>query len=388
MVGGICEQITAVLEEFRPGEKDFIVHPENYGISPRTVRKAAKADVEVLIPARIHSSVLDANRFSLSRPGGGGIGFAIGINFRAKVKALAKPEIIIKGKRQLIAQHFAAVFKDILQYEGGFEIEIYDHGRQHVGMGSSTGTMCAVSVGINELLGRPFNNRELRKILGYNACEESPYTKGCLVRGFETGIGAMVGINGGMVLGTDEMEMIYRTAIPDAKVIMVIPDVETLKNEYVGIDTAADHEAELLMNRARYLDSLQCGAKSQIILLELLPAMVRCDLKAIGDAIFDLMFMGIKRAECEQHGLFGANIYHYVCCLRQLGAEVAGMSSVGPTVYAITKNPKTYDSIMNFLIKNGVENNRIIQTAIDNVGVRIIENDKERSYTHEGWLQG
>lgn len=387
IIGGPFDRITTVLEEFEPGQKDFIVYPESFGVASRAFQDVTEREVEVTIPARLHSSVLDMNRFNTTRPGGGGIGFAVGIYFRARVRVTKKPEIVVRGQRTLIVKHFARVFKEILGFPGGFEIELYDHGRRHVGMGSSTGSMCAACVGINEVLGRPFNNRELRRILGFNACEESPLNKNYLIRGFETGLGAMAAINGGMVLATDDMELIYRIPLPDTRVLIIIPDVPSLEDEFTGKDTAAQSEVELLMRRARYLDTLQSGTKSQIVLLDLLPAMVRNDLKGIGNALFDLSYLGSKRAECEQHGLFGAPIYRYMGSLREIGAEVVGMSSVGPTVYALTRNEDVYHRMIKFLTSEKVPVNRIIETHIDNTGARIVEGGEERNYQHEGWLQ-
>ncbi len=369
-----------------PGHKDFIVYPEQCGVAPRRVAGAAPREVEVTVPARLHVSVLDMNRFNISRPGGGGL--AVGVYFKAKVCAVPEPEITVKGQRQLIVSHFARVFKEILGYSGGFEIELYDHGRRHVGMGSSTGTMCAACVGINEVLGRPFNNRELRRLIGFNACEESPRSKEFLIRGFETGIGAMASIHGGMVLGTDDLEMVYRTALPGTKAVIVIPDVPSLESEYAGKDTAAESEVELLMRRARYLDYLQSCTKSQIVLLDLLPAMVKGDLKGIGDALFDLAFLGSKRAECEQHGLGGTPIYDYICTWRKLWAEVAGMSSAGPTVFALTKSQAVVERILAHLERRGVASSRVIITDVDNTGARIAAEGEERIYACEGWLNG
>lgn len=388
IIGSPFDRIYTVLEEFEPGQKNFIIHPEQCGVAPRRVEAVAEREVEITVPARLHPTVLDMNRFNTSRPGGGGMGIAVGVYLKARVRSTPGPDIVVKGERPLLVTHFARVFKEILGYSGGLEIELYDHKRRHVGMGSSTGSMCAACVGINEVLGRPFNNRELRRILGYNACEESPRSGRYLIRGFETGMGAMASIHGGMVLGTDDMELIYRVALPDTKVIIVIPDVPSLKDEFTGQDTAAESEVELLMRRARYLDYLQCGTKSQIVLLDLLPAMVRGDLKGIGNAMFDLCFLGSKRAECEQHGIWGTHIYNYIGSFRELGADVAGMSSVGPTVFALTRDNKVQERIMDFLASRNVASSRIIVTEVDNTGARILEDEEERNYLHESWLPG
>jgi predicted sugar kinase len=388
IIGSLIDRVTTVLEEFEPGQKDFIIPLQDFGVEPRTVKEITEKEVEITVPARLHPSVLDMNRFNLNRAGGGGIGIAVQVYFHAKVKSIKEPDIIVNGERPLIVKHFGHLFKELVQYPGGFEIEIYDHKRRHVGMGSSAGTMCAACIGINEVLGRPFTGRELRRILGYHSCEESPTGNGYLIRAFETGIGAMAGVNGGWVLGTDDLEMVYKVDLPDTKVIIFIPDVPSLEDEFTGKETAAESEAELLLRRARYLDSMQSGIKSQIIMMNMLPAMIKRDLKAMGDAMFDLSFLGSKRAECEQHGSYGAPIYNYISTFREIGAEVAGMSSVGPTIFALTKKQDVSDRILKYLKMQGVPESRIIETYVDNIGARVKENGVERAFQNEGWLQG
>lgn len=388
IIGGPFDRLTTVLEEFEPGEKGFTVYPEQCGVPPHTVSHLVEREVEVIVPARLHLAVLDMNRFSIERVGGGGIGLGINIYLRARVRSTRNPEITVNGERPLIALHFARVFKEILHYPGGFEIELYDHKRRHVGLGSSCGTMCAACIGINEVLGRPFTNRELRRITGYNACEESPSKNGYIIKTFETGIGSMVGLNGGFVIGSDDAEMIYRAPLLDTKVIILIPDVPSLEDEYTGKDTAADAEVGLLLRRARYLDARLGNTKANLILLDLLPALVKGDLKAIGETLLDITFTGSKRAECEQHGMCGAPIFHYIGLFREMGAEAAGMSSVGPTVFALTRKPLVHNRILKYLHDQGIPSSRIIEADVDNTGARVIENNEERNYQDEGWLQG
>ena len=162
IIGGPFDRITTVLEEFAPGQKEFVRSLESIGIEPRTLASADVREVEVRVPARLHPTVVDMNRFNLNRPGGGGIGCAIEVFFRAKVRSTKTPEIVVNGDRPLLTTHYGKLFQQLLGYGGGFEIELFDHERRHVGMGSSIGTMVAVSVGMNEVLGRPFDGREVR----------------------------------------------------------------------------------------------------------------------------------------------------------------------------------------------------------------------------------
>ncbi len=388
IIGGPHDKISTVLEEFEPGQQEFILPLESIGVAPRTVKEISGREVDVTVPARLHPTVLDMNRFNLNRPGGGGLGFAIQIYMHAKVKSTKSPDIIVNGERSLLMRHYGHIFQHLLEYPGGFEIELQDHERRHIGMGSSIGSMVAMAIGINEVLGRPFNGRELRRIIGYHSCEESPTGNNYLIPAFETGMGAMAGFNGGWILGTDDLEMAYRIPLEDTRCVVFIPDVPSLEDEFTGRDTAAESEAELLLRRARYLDSLQSGVKAKMLLCDMLPAMIKGDLKAIGDTMFDLSFLGSKRAECEQHGSFGAPIYSHISAFREMGTEITGMSSVGPTIFALTRDDDTHARILKYLQSQGVTESRIIDTAVDNTGGRITENGVEKPFQTGGWLQG
>ncbi|GAB6908428.1 putative sugar kinase [Desulfosarcina cetonica] len=388
IIGGRFDKVTTVLESFKPGDERFIHDYATIGLEPRTYNQVKHNLIEVKVPARLHPTVLDMNRFNLNRPGGGGIGVSIAVYFYAKVKAIDEPVIRTSGERPLIVTHFAHIFKKLLGYPGGFEIELHDHKRRHVGLGSSIGTMCAACIGMNEVLGRPFHGWELRRIMGYHSCEESPENNGFLLPAFETGIGAIVGVNGGWVVASDDLVLVHRVELPDTKVILFIPEVQSIADEFRGVETSAESEVELLLRRARTLDALQSGAKAQIVLFDMLPAMIKGDLTKIGDALFDLCYLGSKRAECEQHGNFGTPIYRYINAFRKIGVEIAGMSSVGPTVFALTQKQDVYDRVMAYLKSMNISDTRIIETEVDNLGGTVSENGVERSFINDNWLKG
>ena len=71
-----------------------------------------------------------------------------------------------------------------------------------------------------------------------------------------------------------------------------------------------------------------------------------------------------------------------------MGIEVVGMSSVGPTVFALTQNQAAYNRAISYLRSQGLPESRIVETEVDNLGGRITNNGVERSFISEGWLQG
>ena len=58
--------------------------------------------------------------------------------------------------------------------------------------------------------------------MGFHSCEESPVNEQYLLPAFETGIGAMVSINGGWVVASDDLVLVQRVALPDTKVLMFV----------------------------------------------------------------------------------------------------------------------------------------------------------------------
>jgi beta-RFAP synthase len=224
--------------------------------------------------------------------------------------------------------------------------------------------------------------------MGYHSCEESPSENGYLLPAFETGIGAMVGINGGWVVASDDLVMVHRVDLPDTKVIVFIPEVKSLEDEFQGKETSAESEVELLLRRARSLDTMQAAAKAQLVLFDMIPGMITGDLKKMGDALFDITYLGSKRAECEQHGAYGTPIYSYLNALREVGVEIVGMSSVGPTIFALTQKQDVYDRALKYLKSFNVADTRIIETFVDNTGGTVSENGVERTFQNDTWLKG
>ncbi|MEZ4483869.1 MAG: hypothetical protein R2864_04510 [Syntrophotaleaceae bacterium] len=278
------------------------------------------------------------------------------------------------------------MFKELLGYPGGLR------------------SNCMITSAVMSAWGRPsgrwsppalestkfralFNGRELRRIVGYHPCEESPYGNGYLMPAFETGIGAMVGVNARLILGTDDLEMVYRVPLPDTKCTFSFLTSRSLEDAQWVPRPPRNRKSSCCC--AVPVISIRCRLEGQTPtgpLQDMLPAMIRGDLKGIGDAMFDLTFLGSKRAECEQHGSHGAPVYNYISTFREIGAEVSGMSSVGPTIFALTRSDDTYSRILKYLRSQGIPESRIIETAVDNVGSRIIENGVERIFSNDGWL--
>lgn len=363
---------------FTPGTKKRFVFPSRWG---GTVKKTAKAlpgtVCEVELPSRLHASVLDMNRFEPGSPGGGGIAFGVGLACRAKVSLTDGDTVESAGNRKLVARHFGFLFKELTGYRGGIEISTDDHGNRHMGLGSSIATTTAVATALNEALGRPLTLRDMRKTIAFNYCEEAPADPDMLVSGFETNLGAMVGLHGGMVVGSDACELLYRIPLPeDMKAFLVLPALPAAQS-------SGDEEAVALLGRAREADRRSAREKAYIVLMDLLPAMIEGDFEKIGDAVYGLARMGSKEAEIKLHGDDGAQIFETMARLRLMGSEIVCMSSVGPAVFALSRKPKVWREWKT--IRGMPWASRTAVVPVDNLGARVKLDGVPISYRIEPW---
>ena len=348
--GGDLDLVEYEFKSFLPGEitKTLGFEKKKYKLVSK------KGTVTVKAPARIHLSVLDMNRFAPDHAGGGGIGFAIQCYCTAEVEC-TKKGLTIDYSRSAIIENFVAVFTRAVGYTGGFKIKAADHQRKHVGLGSTSTVMIAVATALNEAVGSPLTNAELRQLIGHNYVEET--AEGTIAFGFETGVGPAASTNGGMAVMGDELVLVYHCPFAEGKnVFIVVPPTE--------ISSSGTKEFDLLMNRARTLDYRDRELKAYFFMMDFIPALEHGDLKKVGDVIWEIEFRGSKRAEIEHHSY---RIYQYMSMLREAGLEFVGMSSVGPSIVIVTgKDRKTIQKILKPI---GLE--IAIATKVDNKGITI-----------------
>jgi beta-RFAP synthase len=160
-----------------------------------------------------------------------------------------------------------------------------------------------------------------------------------------------------MAITGDELALVYRHRFAEDKnVFIIIPSTV--------VSSAGRSEFDLLMNRARNLDYQDRELKAYLLLMDLIPALEKNDLKRIGDVVWEIEFRGSKRAEVEHHSF---KIYHYMSQLRESGLEFVGMSSVGPSIAVVTEESE--EEIAKLIEPMGLK--IAITTKVDNKGLTI-----------------
>jgi len=296
--------------------------------------------VELIIetPSRLHISLLDLNG-SLGRIDGG-----VGLT-------LNKPSLVLEMKEKGTGVHVefidhknlskdsigdyedkistsAIKMMEHLRIDKGLTFTVHENFPSHSGLGSGTQLSLAVGKLISDSVEHEIDAPDIASIVG---------------RGGTSGIGVASFDNGGFIIDgghhLDEKPEFVPSSVSKAspapilarydfpaewKVILVLPDVK--KN------VSGTNEVNIFQEYC----PIPLGEVQQIshlILMKMMPAVLERDLDAFGESVNSIQNMGFKKIENQlQIPVIG----RIMNLLREAGAPGVGMSSFGPTIYAIT----------------------------------------------------
>ncbi|HMA04586.1 MAG TPA: beta-ribofuranosylaminobenzene 5'-phosphate synthase [Methanomicrobiales archaeon] len=288
--------------------------------------------VIVETPSRIHLGLIDMHG-GIGRVDGG-IGIALeepGILLDVRQSG----ETVARGgdrRSRETAEKAAARVLEGIRAAGGIEITLRRIYPSHVGLGSGSQIALAVARGICELFGRNLPVGELARLVGRGG------TSGIGTAAFEGG-GFI--IDGGHAFGPGAEKSDFRPSgasggvrpapviarhdfPPDWRIVLAIP----------CLPAGASGGKELAIFREACPVPLEEVRETcHEILMRMLPGVVDRDLDLFGRSVNRIQELGFKRVEI---GLQPAVIPRLMEEMRAAGAACAGMSSFGPTVYAVT----------------------------------------------------
>ncbi|MCD6506171.1 hypothetical protein J7M22_06055 [Candidatus Poribacteria bacterium] len=293
------------------------------------------SEVIVRTPSRLHFALMDLNG-SLGRIDGS-VGVALERpGFRIRLRRRVHGLSIEGDKAPPFADRIAHIANMMMERFdlGGLEVIVEEIIPPHWGLGSGTQISLALAHGIARLYGVELSREEAPVLVG---------------RGGTSGIGVAAFYEGGFILdgghrfpdqkssylpssaskGTPPPPVILRRDFPDEwKLLIVIPP---------GRHVSGDEEVKLFTSLCP-VPLCEVEKLSHIILMEMLPALIERDLDRFGDSIDRIQEVGWKRIEVEAQEEVVRETMRF---LKREGALGVGLSSWGPTLYAVSRDPES-----------------------------------------------
>jgi beta-ribofuranosylaminobenzene 5'-phosphate synthase len=250
------------------------------------------------------------------------------------IEAELSPIMKVSGCDGMLQERIRRVAADVLQKigaGGNIAITVREHYPSHIGLGSGSQLSLAVARAVSELHGRHLPVKELARLVG---------------RGGTSGIGTAAFEYGGFIIdgghrfgeageksdfhpssdssGISPPPVIARHEFPsDWKVLLAIPEVPAGASGKAETDIFRNH-CPVPLEEVREL--------SHEVLMRMLPGIAGHDLDLFGSSVNAVQGLGFKKVEVS---LQPPQVTGLLEALREAGAAGAGLSSFGPTVYAV-----------------------------------------------------
>ncbi len=336
------------IERFRPGKIFNKIKIEKSSIKPLF------EEVDVTTPSRINAMCFDTGKLaSPDKPHvytAGELAFSVGMYTHANIKVRGDTsKIKVQSKRPSIVIHTALLMKNFLSIKEGLYIEadnLYPY--NHCGFGSSSALQSSVAIAINAAYGNPMTNSEIIRCLSQNYGEEIDNSTD-LVHIQANGAGPAVALYGGMIALAGEGSVIIHNQIP--------PDYSFV----FGLPKSFRHmdAISLLKKEIEVLPKFNKTSKyhgkdvAYLVLHKLLPAIERQDMKSIGKIVETYKF---DYGDIFSTGNLWDGMINTITKIRKhkktLKIDLISSSSVGPVIYALTKNT---EAVRKYFEKNHLE---------------------------------
>lgn len=284
--------------------------------------------VVVVAPTRLHFALLDCGNATPRRFGGLGVALS---DPRVVVQASPGDELRLEGfdgDRQ--ASQVAGGLRALL---GGLkprvEITLLESPKRHVGLGTGTATVLAAMAACSRLLGVDATRSNLQSASGRGAASgvgiHSFFQGGCVFDGGHRSSPDQPHLPSGAARSEDVPPLLMRFEFPaEWEVWLLLSRGEGMS----GAGELSFFERTLPTARIEALNALAIAYHG------VAPALAEGDLNALAEALRQLHQVGFKNHELLAAS---ANTQQLVTELQRSNDVAAGMSSLGPLVYAIIR---------------------------------------------------
>lgn len=327
---GICEHEPMLSRDYRiiHEQQTLIAIRESFPFNCFTDERR----VIIQAPARIHLGLIDMNG-SLGRVDGG-IGLALE-EPSTLLEARRSEGLAVIGGDEDTRRRAEAACRQMLSHlgiEGGVELTLRRTLTSHAGLGSGTQMALASAAAVCGLFAREFPPATLAAVTG---------------RGGTSGIGTAAFAAGGFIVdgghhfgpGRDKSDFRPSSASGGVKVSPVVARLDFPEDWQVVIATPAAargasgaREHDIFRTHCP-VPSSEVGDICREIVMRLLPGIQDHDLDLFGRSVNRLQELGFKKVEQSIQHPRTAALMGAMCAA---GAACAGLSSFGPTVFAVT----------------------------------------------------
>ncbi|MFA5331095.1 MAG: beta-ribofuranosylaminobenzene 5'-phosphate synthase [Methanoregula sp.] len=326
--------------------------------------------VIVRTPSRIHVTLLDMNG-GIGRVDGG-IGIALD-DPAFLIEAQASPVLVVSGCDNVTASRIRETAQRVLSaiHAGGsVAITVREQYPAHTGLGGGSQVALATARAVCELYGKSLSTTELAQLAG---------------RGGTSGIGTAAFDRGGFILdgghrfeeGCEKTGFTPSSASKGVHPPPVLMHHEFPKDWQILLATP-DLPAGASGNREKEIFKVCCPVPiddvrtlCHEVLMRMLPGIAEQDLDLFGTSVNTIQDLGFKKVELsfqpkEVAGLLDA--------MRDAGAAGAGMSSFGPTLYAVsdTGMQDIERAAQSFMAENGGGSTLVTSARNSGAAVRVV----------------
>jgi len=228
---------------------------------------------------------------------------------------------------------------------------------RHSGLGSGTQLALASAMALTKLFGKPTGNPEEMSI--------------AVGRGKRSGIGSYGFFQGGLLVDRGKLPneslapLDFQTEFPDSwRIVTVIPDLPQ------GL--SGEPELEAFRNLP---DTTELEREGMVALVQekIIPGVMQSTYELFAEGVFDFGKRSGMMFEQIQSGPYnGSTLETLIHMIRDFGVDATGQSSWGPCVFAITRNDKEANNLVEFLRTEGKINCQINIAKADNVGACVV----------------
>jgi beta-ribofuranosylaminobenzene 5'-phosphate synthase len=307
----------------------------------------------ITTPSRLHLALIDMNA-SIGRVDG-----SIGLTLDEpviKISARRSDIVEISGESEH-SERMSNSAKALLPGGEGIWISIEKDYPSHIGLGSGTQAALAAGMAVNKLYDLGLSIYEVAAKVG---------------RGGTSGIGVAAFENGGFILDAGHnfrekkaflpsaasrlppAPVLVRRDFPDWDIVVAVPEQKG----------ASQTNEVNIFQKVCPVPLQEVEKLSHVILMQLLPALAEEDIVTFGKSINAIQELGFKKHEVKLQPLSK----ELMQVLRDGGAHGAGMSSFGPTVYAIGEDAEYLKKVAEEFLEGKGE---VFVTKARNEGARI-----------------